>query len=69
MKSPIIKIAKVLQSNKRVKMVQLIQELSGEEFETLDEVWSLAEETKKQLRTRLYDIAEYYENEQKEEND
>jgi hypothetical protein len=69
MKSPIIKIAKVLQSNKRVKMVQLIQELSGEEFETLDEVWSLAEETKKQLRTRLYNIAEYYENKQKEEND
>jgi protein-tyrosine phosphatase len=69
MKSPIIKIAKALQSNKRVKMVQLIQELSGEEFETLDDVWSVAEETKKQLRTRLYDIAEYYENEQKEEND
>ena len=69
MKSPIIKIAKVLQSNKRVKMVQLIQELSGEEFETLESVWSLAEETKKQLRTRLYNIAEYFENEQKEEND
>jgi hypothetical protein len=58
-----------LQSNKRVKMVQLIQELSGEEFETLESVWSLAEETKKQLRTRLYNIAEYFENEQKEEND
>jgi hypothetical protein len=50
-------------------MVQLIQELSGEEFETLESVWSLAEETKKQLRTRLYNIAEYFENEQKEEND
>lgn len=68
MKSPIIKIAKALQSNKRIKMVQLIQELSGEEFETLDEVWSLAEETKQQLRNRLSHIADYYENEQSEEN-
>jgi protein-tyrosine phosphatase len=49
-------------------MVQLIQELSGEEFETLDEVWSLAEETKQQLRNRLSHIADYYENEQSEEN-
>ena len=46
MKSPIIKIAKALQSNKRIVMVQLIQELSGEEFENLEDVWSLAEETK-----------------------
>ena len=69
MKSPIIKIAKALQSNKRIVMVQLIQELSGEEFENLDDVWSLAEETKQQLRNRLYMLAEYYENEQNEEND
>ena len=68
MKSPIIKIAKALQSNKRVKMVQLIQELSGEEFENLEDVWSLAEETKHQLRNRLYMLVDYYENEQKEEN-
>lgn len=69
MKSPIIKIAKALQSNKRVKMVQLIQELSGEEFETLESIWSLAEETKQQLRNRLYMLADYYENEQNKEND
>lgn len=69
MKSPIIKIAKALQSNKRVKMVQLIQELSGKEFETLDDVWSLAEETKQQLINRLYMLADYYENEQNKEND
>lgn len=68
MKSPIIKIAKALQSNKRVKMVQLIQELSGEEFETLEDVWSLAEETKQQLRNRLYTLVDYYETEQNEEN-
>ena len=68
MKSPIIKIAKALQSNKRVKMIQLIQELSKEEFETLESVWSLAEETKQQLRNRLYMLVDYYENEQKEEN-
>lgn len=59
-KSIILKIAKVLNENKRVKMVQLIQELSGEEFETTEEVWSIAEEGKKQLRARLYNIAEYY---------
>ena len=68
MKRPIIKIAKALQSNKRVKMVQLIQELSGEEFKTLDDVWSLAEETKQQLRNRLYMLVDYYETEQNEEN-
>ena len=59
-KSIILKIAKVLNENKRVKMVQLIQELSGEEYENLEDVWSVAEETKKQLRTRLYNIAEHY---------
>lgn len=69
MKSPIIKIAKALQSNKRIVMVQLIQELSGEEFETLESIWSLAEETKQQLRNRLYMLADYYENEQNKEND
>jgi E3 ubiquitin-protein ligase DOA10 len=72
MKSPIIKIAKALQSNKRIVMVQLIQELSGEEFENLEDVWSLAEETKQQLRNRLYMLVDmlvdYYETEQKEEN-
>jgi hypothetical protein len=50
-------------------MVKLIQELSGEEFETLESVWSLAEETKQQLRNRLSHIADYYEIEQNEEND
>ena len=69
MKSPIIKIAKALQSNKRVKMIQLIQELSKEEFETLESVWSLAEETKQQLRNRLYMLVDYYETEQNKEND
>ena len=69
MKSPIIKIAKALQSNKRIVMVQLIQELSGEEFENLEDVWSLAEETKQKLRNRLYMFVDYYEREQNEEND
>lgn len=68
MKSPIIKIAKALQSNKRIIMVQLIQELSGEKFENLEDVWSLAEETKQQLRNRLYMLVDYYETEQNEEN-
>lgn len=56
----ITEIKNALKTNKRVKMVQTLQKLSGEEFETLDEIWSIAEENKKQIRNRLHDLLDYY---------
>lgn len=56
----VTEIKNALKTNKRVKMVQTLQKLSGEEFETLDEVWSIAEENKKQIRNRLHDLLDYY---------
>lgn len=56
----VTEIKNALKTNKRVKMVQTLQELSGEEFKTCDEVWSIAEENKKQIRNRLHDLLDYY---------
>lgn len=56
----VTEIKNALKTNKRVKMVQTLQKLSGEEFETCDEVWSIAEENKKQIRNRLHDLLDYY---------
>lgn len=56
----ITQIKKALKTNKRICMVQTIQELSGEEFETTESVWNIAEETKKQIRNRLHDLLDYY---------
>lgn len=56
----VTEIKNALKTNKRVKMVQTLQKLSGEEFETLDEIWSIAEENKKQIRNRLHDLLDYY---------
>lgn len=56
----VTEIKNALKTNKRVNMVQTLQKLSGEEFETCDEVWSIAEESKKQIRNRLHDLLDYY---------
>lgn len=56
----VTEIKNALKTNKRVNMVQTLQNLSSEEFETCDEVWSIAKETKKQIRNRLHDLLDYY---------
>jgi hypothetical protein len=66
MENPILKIAQALKTNKRIVMVQTLQNLSGEEFETTEDVWSVAEESKKQLRNRLFYLLLYYQKEQDE---
>ena len=44
----------------RKGMIKLIQELSGEEYETPNDVFELASENKKQLRMNLKNLYDYY---------
>lgn len=66
MENPILKIAQALRTNSRIVMVQTLQNLSGEDFETKEDVWSVAEESKEQLRNRLFNLLLYYQEEQDE---
>ena len=58
-------ILHAIKINSRLLMVQTLKELSGEEFENLEDVWSIAEETDKQITNRLFDLLDYYLNETK----
>ena len=59
-------IIQAIKVNNRLLMVQTLQQLSGEEFETTDDVWIIAEETDQQITNRLLDLLLYYQNETKE---
>lgn len=58
-------IIQAIKVNNRLLMVQTLQQLSGEEFENLEDIWSIAEETDKQITNRLFDLLDYYLNETK----
>lgn len=44
----------------RKELLDLIYVYSGEEFENIDDVWKLAEESDSQLAGRVQDIYNYY---------
>lgn len=50
----------------RMGMIKLIEELSGEEYETTKEVFELAKLNKAGLRVKLKDLYDYYFNEYEE---
>ena len=45
--------------NKRIGMMNLIRELSGDEYENIDAVFELAKKSKNQLRFELKNILDY----------
>ena len=62
------KIVHELAFGSRKTKIQLIRELAGEEFETLDDVFELAEKNEIQINGNLSSLFDYYLNEINEEN-
>jgi hypothetical protein len=57
------KIVHELAFGSRKTKIQLIRELAGEEFETLDDVFKLAEKNEIQINGNLSSLFDYYLNE------
>jgi hypothetical protein len=49
--------------NNRKGMISIIQELSKDEYENINDVFELAKQSKKQLRMTLKNLYDYYTNE------
>ena len=48
--------------NNRKGMISIIQELSKDEYENINDVFELAKQSKKQLRMTLKNLYDYYTN-------
>ena len=44
----------------RATKIKLIKELAGDEFDTIESLWELAEQTDEQMNIQLSSIFEYY---------
>ena len=62
------KIVHELAFGSRKTKIQLIRELAGDEFETVDDVFKLAEKTELQINGNLSSLFDYYLNQIEEEN-
>mgnify|MGYP003512312641 CR=1 FL=1 len=62
------KIVHELAFGSRKTKIQLIRELAGDEFETVDAVFKLAEKTELQINGNLSSLFDYYLNQIEEEN-
>tara|TARA_R110002051_G_C8608355_1_gene481483 strand:+ start:33 stop:224 length:192 start_codon:yes stop_codon:yes gene_type:complete len=49
-------------NNNRKGMISIIQELSKDEYENINDVFELAKQSKKQLRMTLKNLYDYYTN-------